>query len=332
VAGWIRRLWSTLRGKLRGLWGTLRGKLLILGVSASILLVGGTFVGLKATEGNRFCGYACHEMLPYAHTWEASKHANVNCVKCHIPPGPWNLAKTKFFALRELYVHFLATVPQPITVTRRIANPICTGCHPSSQLAAPVHLITADFSHSAGHAKVPLCVDCHAQVVHNAIPGATYTPPQSMASCFSCHDGKQQPNACTYCHTTAPPHPLFGPCETCHNLDSWVPGNFKHPVPLTGPHSAIACETCHTKPSSTSIGLADGCVNCHGDHHNDPRLTACATCHTTTHFVPSTFAHPQEGPHVPAGDEPIPCAACHTKTFATATCSCHGGKPPTGGG
>ncbi len=328
--GRLRALWGTLRSKLRG--STRRGKLLTIGGAAFIVMALGTVIGVKATEGNRFCGYSCHEMNQYAQTWQAGKHANVDCVKCHIPPGIVNLAKTKFFALRELYSHYLGTIPNPITVTRRVRNSICTPCHSAAQLSTTIHLVTADFTHAKGHTKVPLCVDCHSQVVHNPIVGVTYIPPQSMAACFTCHDGKQQPNACSYCHTNSP-HPVRGPCELCHNVSSWVPGAFNHPVPLIGPHASILCETCHTKPTPSAMGPADGCVNCHGNHHNDPQLTECATCHTTTHFVPSTFAHPQEGPHVPAGEEPIPCKACHTKTFTTATCSCHpGGKPPTGGG
>jgi hypothetical protein len=268
-------------------------------------------------------------MLPYDRTWAASPHDKVDCVRCHIPPGVWNFAKTKFFALREVWVHFTGQVKAPITVTRHIPDVVCVECHPASQTNAPVKLVTASFSHP-GHNKVPLCIYCHAQLVHHPINGAPYVPPRSMMGCFACHDGKQQPNGCDYCHTA--PHADRGPCEDCHSLQSWGPKGFKHPVPLTGKHAQILCEQCHTSGVGTSIGPADGCVNCHGNHHNDPKMTLCADCHTTTHFVPSTFAHKQVGPHVPSGEEPLPCTACHLKTFATATCSCHGGKPPTGGG
>jgi nitrate/TMAO reductase-like tetraheme cytochrome c subunit len=315
--------------KVRALWRTLWGKLLILGVLGFFLFTGAAFAAAKSTESNRFCGVQCHEMLPYNQTWQASKHSNVDCVKCHIPPGAWNFIKTKFFALREVYVHFIGLGNKPIQVTRQIPNVICVGCHPASQIAKTVQLSSATFSHS-GHSKVPACIDCHSQLVHEPIPGVTYIPPQSMTGCFKCHDGKQQPNNCDYCHTA--PHPDRGACQDCHNMQSWVPGAFNHPVPLTGPHAQILCEQCHTQSTSGSMGPADGCVNCHGNHHNDPQLTLCATCHTTTGFTPSTFVHPQEGEHIPKGEQPLPCTACHTQTFSTATCSCHGGKPPTGGG
>ncbi len=322
MAGRIRRLWK------RDFWG----RLIVLGSFGFVGLLAATAIGVKLTEGNRFCGYACHEMVPYGDSWKISKHDQVDCVKCHIGPGLVNLARAKLNGLHEVQVHFIGTVANPIKSTRPVPNAICQGCHPASQLAPPVQLVTATFNHAT---HVPpkidsLCDDCHAQVVHKDIPGVTYVPPQSMQACFTCHDGTAQPNTCAYCHTA--PHPNRGACQDCHNLKSWVPGNFHHPVPLTGPHASILCEQCHTSSTAGTMGPADGCVNCHGDHHNSPLLTTCSTCHTTTHFVPSTFVHQQVGPHVPTGEEPLACSDCHTQTLAAATCSCHGGKPPTGGG
>lgn len=319
-----------MAGAVRRLWRTRRGKVLIVGSVVVVVLTGVTLVAAKATESNKFCGQDCHEMLPYNQTWEASKHGDVNCVTCHIPPGVWNFVKTKFFALREVYVHFSGQVRAPILVTRHITNVVCGSCHPSSDLAKRVELVTASFSH-VSHAGVPMCIDCHSQVVHHPLPTVAYVPPRSMNGCFVCHDGNQQPNECEYCHAN-PPHPDRGACQDCHGLQSWGPKGFDHPVPLTGKHAQILCEQCHTSGAGASIGPADGCVTCHGNHHGDATMTLCADCHTITQFAPSTFVHPQEGPHVPSGEEPLPCAACHTKTFASATCSCHGGNPPAGGG
>jgi nitrate/TMAO reductase-like tetraheme cytochrome c subunit len=318
-----------VRDRIRRLRRTWWGKALILGVAGLILLGGASYAAAKSTEGNRFCGTACHEMLPYFHTWEASKHAKVDCVRCHIPPGVWNLAKTKFFALREVYVHFMGAGNKPIAVTRQIPNAVCAECHPAGGPPKTIRLYTSTFSHS-GHASVPRCVDCHAQLVHAPIAGRPSIPAQSMTECFTCHHSGAQPSSCAYCHTA--PHPDRGSCQDCHNMKTWTPGNFHHPVPLVAAHATILCEQCHTKASGSSMGFPAGCVNCHGNHHQDARLTLCAKCHTTTHFVPSTFVHKQVGPHVPAGEQPLPCAACHQRSFATATCSCHGGNPPTGGG
>src|SRR5665647_3415317 len=112
-----------------------------------------------------------------------------------------------------------------------------------------------------------------------------------MSSCFTCHpDGTKD---CSYCHK--PPHADRGPCQNCHNLGAWTGGkNFAHPQPLVGKHAQISCQTCHTQGTAVK---PDGCINCHGDQHNG--LKNCDACHNLAAWIPSTYQHPQEGPHVP---------------------------------
>jgi nitrate/TMAO reductase-like tetraheme cytochrome c subunit len=313
-------------GQRRRLWRRPWSIVIVAAVVIVVLAVASMAVAAKYTESNHFCANTCHEMNVYGSTWQHSKHSNISCVHCHIGPGTWNFLKAKFYGLREVWVHITGGNSKPIAVTRHVPNSVCaaSGCHPASKLAQPVQLFTASFNH-AGHTKVPVCIDCHAQVVHNAIPNVAYIPPQSMAKCFTCHSNAG--NKCDYCHK--PPHgPRGGRCTDCHNVQSWGGKNFSHPQPLVGTHAAILCEQCHTN----GIGQKPaGCINCHGDQHNG--LLNCVDCHVLAHFVPSTFKHPQEGPHIPAGDEPIPCNACHAQGFGQkASCPCHGGKPPTGGG
>jgi len=310
----------------RGFWRTVWGRILAVVLVLAALSVLSMFVAARFTESNKFCGTDCHEMWPYRDTWQASTHKNVDCVTCHIPPGTINFLKTKLYATREVWVHFTGQVKAPIAVTRHIPNAVCegSGCHSSAQLAKSVSLgspAPVAFNHS-GHTKQH-CIDCHSQVVHKNVPGVAFVPPNSMAACFTCHnDGTKN---CSYCHKA--PHADRGPCQDCHNLWAWVGGkNFQHPQPLVGTHAQIACEQCHTQGVAVK---PDGCIDCHGDQHNG--LKNCDQCHVLAHWTPSTFRHPQEGPHVPAGDEPLQCNACHTKGFASASCPCHGGKPPSGG-
>ena len=312
-----------------GFWRRRAGRIAIVAAVVLVVLVATPFLAARFTESNRFCGSDCHEMWPYRDTWAVSAHKNVNCVRCHIAPGPLNLVETKIAALREVWVHLTGQVKAPIKVTRHIPDSVCLSCHPTNRISNTVRLFTASFNH-ARHLKGTQCIQCHDQLVHEPLPGQAYLPPQSMTKCFTCHNGKQQPNSCSYCHSA--PHVDRGPCQDCHNTQSWTPGGFKHPVPLTGKHGQILCEQCHTQAAGANMGFAAGCVTCHGNQHNDAQLTLCARCHTTAHFVPSTFNHPQEGPHVPVGEEPLQCDQCHTVNFSSASCPCHGGSPPTGGG
>ena len=317
--------------KARTWWSPWWAKVLVVVGVLAVLFIGGSALAAKFTESNKFCGTDCHEMWPYRDTWAKSTHKSAECVKCHIAPGPVNFALTKMYASREVWVHFTGVSKAPIRVTRHIPNSACdrSGCHTAAQTSKTLKLgapAPVTFQHgSAGHVK-QLCIACHAAVVHKGAPGVTAPPARSMPSCFSCHnDGTKN---CSYCHK--PPHADRGPCAGCHNINGWSGGkNGAHPGgTLTGKHAQITCETCHTKGTNVK---PDGCISCHGDHHNG--LTTCVDCHSLAAFVPSTYQHPQEGPHVPNGDEKLQCNACHASGFGQkATCPCHGGSPPTGGG
>jgi len=303
----------------RGFWRRRSGRILLIALIVLAVFVVVSFTAARFTESNRFCGTDCHEMWPYRDTWAASSHRSVDCVRCHIPAGTINFIETKLAATREVWVHVTGQVKAPIKVTRHIPDSVCQGCHSDVQLGQPIALgspAPVTFRHDRHSAR--RCIACHAGVVHQGAPGVHDLPPNSMASCLSCHtDGTTH---CDYCHRA--PHAARGPCRDCHGLASWTK-DFTHPQPLTGRHAQIACERCHTQTPP------DGCVDCHGDHHNG--LDDCVRCHVLAHWTPTTFTHPQEGPHVPAGDEPLQCDACHQRGFGQpAGCPCHGGNPPTG--
>jgi nitrate/TMAO reductase-like tetraheme cytochrome c subunit len=316
---------------VRSLWRQWWGKLVFAVAVLTLLGIGSTAVAARFTESNKFCGSDCHEMWTYRDTWAGSTHKMVNCVQCHIAPGFVSLVETKFFAMREVWVHLTGQVKAPIKVTRHIPNSACErgGCHTSAQISAPNALgspVPVTFSHvSAGHGKLN-CISCHAALVHQGAAGVTAPPAISMASCFRCHNTGS--TTCIYCHTGGP-HDSRGPCQNCHSLWSWIGGkNFSHPQALVGTHAATPCESCHTQGVAVK---PDGCVNCHGDQHNGLKL--CDTCHVLAAWIPSTFKHPQEGPHVPRGDQPLQCTNCHLAGFGQkASCPCHGGGAPTGGG
>ena len=310
----------------RSFWRRTSGRILLVALVVLVVFVVASFTAARFTESNRFCGSDCHEMWPYRDTWAASSHKSVDCVRCHIPPGPINLIETKLAASREVWVHFTGQVKAPIKVTRHIPDSVCQSCHPTVRISQPVVLgspAPVTFRHDKHTGK--RCVACHAGVVHQGAPGVTVAPPSSMASCLTCHTNGT--THCDYCHTA--PHPSRGPCQDCHSLGAWTGGkDFKHPQVLVGVHAQIACEQCHTKGTAVP---PDGCINCHGDQHNG--LRQCIQCHVLAHWIPSTFTHPQEGEHIPRGETPLQCNACHLKGFGQpASCPCHGGNPPSGGG
>jgi hypothetical protein len=341
--GWRAERRAVKRRRLRKLrW------LALAAIVAFLVFGGASFVAAAYTERSSFCETACHEMGPYGRTWEESAHADVARVKCHIKPGTLELVEAKGSALREVYVHFTGVDKAPIAVTEHIPNSTCheNGCHPRGTIDTPVSLPSAsavaspnpaaspsgsapavNFSH-ARHARVPLCIDCHAQVVHRSVPGKPYLDPTTMAYCLRCHDGKQASGACGTCHK--PARAARGACTACHSLASWA-STFSHTVPLGPQHETVVCEKCHSKATNAVMGLPAGCVACHAKPHKDVKSVLCANCHVPTHWKPSTFRHSKTRcstchtrPHADRGD----CLRCHT----TSSWASHFAHPAALGG
>jgi hypothetical protein len=111
-------------------------------------------------------------------------------------------------------------------------------------------------------------------------------------------------------------------CTSCHTTTSWLGATFNHNTtgfPLTGAHTTVACNLCHT----TSAVPPTDCYSCHvaqwqstatlggavPDHTGNgfPASSMCSTCHTTTAWNPGTINHTWwRIPHQSAT-----CASCH---------------------
>ncbi|MBK9064555.1 MAG: hypothetical protein IPL89_15385 [Acidobacteria bacterium] len=195
----------------------------------------------------------------------------------------------------------------------------------------------------------PSCASCHKDV-HNGTLGATcqtchptnvafkdtkkgfdhsrtkypLTGAHAKAPCESCHKTKGQYRierfgACEDCHKN--PHvPSLGTCTTCHVTTSFKTlaegQKFDHArtgYPLKGRHAAVACKTCHVKPTTLVKLRFTRCADCHQDAHKGlfPGED-CAACHTEAGFKPAKFDHAArtkfalDGKHATAT-----CVACH---------------------
>jgi hypothetical protein len=194
------------------------------------------------------------------------------------------------------------------------------------------------------------CADCHttdgwtpAKFDHN-LAAFKLEGRHTEVACESCHVNKQfkgTPVDCYSCHQQDDDHSgKFGTdCSACHDASSWDHVNFDHnksQFPLTGAHTNVACEQCHS--AGEFSGLSTACSSC----HNDPAFHAgmfglnCATCHTT-----NNWSAVYKGPHPGIADEGGrgvnhgggSCRSCHTQTLHTATCTqCHKGNPGGGEG
>ncbi len=233
----------------------------------------------------------------------------------------------------------------------------CAGCH------TPDYNQTTNPNHAAQ--QIPTdCAGCHNETAwvpstfdHNIYFPLTGAHAAIANDCATCHNGNyiNIPNTCAGCHTpdynqtTNPNHVALAiptDCASCHTADGWSPATFaihNNYYPLNGAHAAIAndCVTCH---NGNYNNTPNTCAGCHTPDYNqttNPNHAAqqfptdCATCHSETAWVPSTFDHnnyyPLTGAHAAiAGNcvvchngnytnTPNTCAGCHTTDFNQTT-------------
>lgn len=209
----------------------------------------------------------------------------------------------------------------------------CPFCHTEERPRPSPDCYTC---HTPSHPVVRPCANCHAAVawrLTRPLPARHVSLARGHArlTCFSCHRGRApflRPRRCVSCHGVR--HGGLTECADCHDpARGWAPPpDFQHNrfFRLTGRHATLPCARCH--PNNRFKGLGTACASCHGVQHGG--LVACADCHTTAAFRPSTFRHATRfrltGRHAR-----VACARCHPRrAFAeaigspSACVNCHG--------
>lgn len=93
----------------------------------------GSYRAFEYTESVTFCGQACHEVMkPEFVAYNASPHAKVRCVECHVGGGADAYVRSKFNGMRQLYGvvtgHFNRPIQTPVH-NMRSATETCQKCH-----------------------------------------------------------------------------------------------------------------------------------------------------------------------------------------------------------
>ncbi len=109
------------------------GTILLLTVLNLIFLGGGSARMLHFMDGAEFCGTACHSVMnPEWVTYQASPHANVDCVECHVGEGAGALINAKLNGLWQVvsatFDLYERPIPTPVHQLRP-ARETCEKCH-----------------------------------------------------------------------------------------------------------------------------------------------------------------------------------------------------------
>jgi len=102
-------------------------------VAFSLVSAVGSYKAYEFTDSVQFCGQLCHSVMhPEFVAYQASPHARVACVECHVGSGASWYVKSKLSGARQVYYTALGTFPRPIPTpvqNLRPAPQTCEQCH-----------------------------------------------------------------------------------------------------------------------------------------------------------------------------------------------------------
>lgn len=93
----------------------------------------GSYRAYDFTESVEFCGKTCHTVMkPEFVAYQASPHARIRCVECHVGPGPGGYISSKVTGAYQLYAVAFNKYPRPISAPVHhmpAASFTCEKCH-----------------------------------------------------------------------------------------------------------------------------------------------------------------------------------------------------------
>lgn len=274
-----KRTWRDAfsRARVRRRMTPERRRLLVrAGIVALVVTVVAIIPGYIATQPGFMQRYS-HFKTEYQ-TWSTSVHAQVPCQRCHVAPTFLAQAEYSLRMLGEFYLSSVNPSRQP-RLFDTPTNAACQSCHVDLRTVSPSGDLNIPHRAHVVVLKLP-CVKCHAYLVHATNSEGKHTP--SMATCLTCHDGRQAKNACSICHANkgepvshrSPDWIVIHPqmqtkvdCKSCHQwTEHWCADcHAKRPKSHTADwrvkHAQQVkvrrnCEACH-EPSF--------CIRCHGE-------------------------------------------------------------------
>jgi len=118
-------------------------------VNVTILLVAG-YGGLHHMESPAFCGQTCHTpMHPQFTAWQATTHARIACVQCHVGEGARAFVHYKLAGVRQLIHVIDGNYPRPIPASQAKLRPaleICGHCHDPQRNSGDVAYTSSSFA------------------------------------------------------------------------------------------------------------------------------------------------------------------------------------------
>jgi nitrate/TMAO reductase-like tetraheme cytochrome c subunit len=275
-----------------------------------LVAAGAAGAGLWHLSSSPMLCNSCHIMKPYVDAWRTSAHKNIECVKCHYPPGLRDTIWVKYQALTQVVKW--ATQSYSSKPFAEIEDGSClrSGCHEQRLLQGRVNfkrgIIFDHKPHLEGvrRDRQLRCTSCHSQIVIGTHIEVT------ESTCFLCHfkgfktARELEPLAgCTGCHQAPKGEIMLGTVRFNHQ-DMVKRG--------------VVCQQCHLNVvDGDGAAPRDRCFNCHNqpeklerypdtpflhEFHVAGHNIECARCHTEIRHrlpapigLPRTAVRPEDG-------------------------------------
>ncbi len=250
-------------------------------------------------------------------------HAKLECSQCHIPKGKDTVFKLKFAHCTDCHKdeHGGQFAGAPY-------GNDCEHCHTVDSYRPSTFTLARHkdtrFSLTGGHVAIP-CADCHKQSAAFAPKPLAQYHWQNL-NCTSCHADPHNGQFDARMRAAGSNGAAAG-CQTCHSTKAWNDlTRFDHSTtafPLVGAHRATACIDCHKPPNlETTLvhvnfkAAPTKCQECHEEAHGGQfaknGVTACAECHSSSRWKPSTFDHETRTSFSLRGaHQAVRCEGCH---------------------
>lgn len=120
------------------------------GLAVFVLMsVYGSYRAYEFTDSVGFCGLTCHSVMKPEYTaYQASPHARVTCVNCHVGSGAGWYVRSKASGLYQVYAVTTNSYPRPIPTpieNLRPAQETCEQCHWPAQFYGAVQKVSPHF-------------------------------------------------------------------------------------------------------------------------------------------------------------------------------------------
>lgn len=282
-------------------------KILLLLVVVSFFAAGAIVV----TGQTGFCN-SCHIMNPYYDSWQASEHASVNCLDCHLQPGFSGYVKGKINGLAQAVDCIVGRVGTKPNANVTDDSCLRSECHSVEEITSTiVDYKGIKFTHKNHVQKVVDGISVTCGTCHSHFEGNEHFSVNHNA-CFACHFLREGQTNERLVKTN---------CQDCHE----VPNKIIQRGLVTINHAEFvsynaSCEeSCHKKEVQKTSEVAETtCLNCHSYRkEHQPNSVELHEVHTK-HEKVECFACHGNVPHGQTGVESLTvmmdCQNCHSNT------------------